>query len=158
MKLINYLLKMMALLLLYLIPLIKYRTITSTRKFYQRIALTCVCLLFSLNIYANNEDFLVKTVDSSGNEFHLSSITWWAVNTPKNKKIIRCQKTACSEWIFPKGQSGLIFISASTSKKSSVDELCWDFYSGSTYIDIDIDLEHLNEIVLSLEIQAKACS
>ena len=154
----QHVLKVVALSLLYLVNFIKHFMIKSRRKYYQRIMFSFIFLLSSINVssYANDENFVVKTVDLSGNEFYLGSITWWEVKNPDNKNDIQCPTSGCSEWIFPKGQHGLIFISAATTKKSSNDALCWNYYGGSISVDID-DSEFPEEIVLPLRVERRAC-
>lgn len=155
----QHVLKVVALSLLCSVNFIKHFMIKSRRKYYQRIMSSFIFLLSSINVssYANNENFVVKTVDLSGNEFYLGSITWWEVKSPDNKNVIKCPTSGCSEWILPKGQHGLIFILAATTKKSSNDALCWNYYGGSVSVDID-DSEFPEEIVLPLRVERRACS
>lgn len=154
----QHVLKVVALSLLYSVNFIKHFMIKSRRKYYQRIMFSFIFLLSSINVsnYASDENFVVKTVDLSGNEFYLGSITWWEVKNPDNKNVIQCPTSECSEWILPKGQHGLIFISAATTKKSSNDALCWNYYGGSVSVDID-DSDFPEEIVLPLRVERRAC-
>ena len=155
----QHVLKVVASSLLYSVNFIKHFMIKSRRKYCQRIMFSFIFLLSSINVssYANDENFVVKTVDLSGNEFYLGSITWWEVKNPDNKNDIQCPTSGCSEWILPKGQHGLIFILAATTKKSSNDALCWNYYGGSVSVDID-DSEFPEEIVLPLRVERRACS
>lgn len=155
----QHVLKVVASNLLYPVNFIKHFMVNSRRKYCQRIMFSFIFLLSSINVssYANDENFVVKTVDLSGNEFYLGSITWWEVRSPDNKNVIKCPTSGCSEWILPKGQHGLIFILAATTKKSSNDALCWNYYGGSVSVDID-DSEFPEEIVLPLRVERRACS